>query len=101
MMVKKLLKFFVCEIYTELLKSVEIENFETGDIKNSDEKVASEIGSESAVDDVYQPFKNALVAGFSDSAKGVEDLFNSLTCSISEIRTKKFKLKIEVILDLG
>ena len=100
-MIKKLLKLFVCEIYTELLESVEIENFETGDIKNSDEKVTREISSESAVDDVYQPFKNALVAGFSDSAKGVEDLFNSLTCSISEIRTKKFKLKIEVIFDLG
>ena len=88
-MIKKLLKFFVCEINTELLESVKIENFETGDIENSDKKVASEISSESAVDDVYQPFENALVAGFSDSAKGVEDLFNGLTCLISEIRTKK------------
>ena len=90
MMVEKLLKLFVCEIDTELLESVEIENFETSDIKNSDEKVASEISSESAVDDVDQPFKNALVAGFGDSAKGVKDLFNGLTCLISEIETKKF-----------
>ena len=95
MMVEKLLQTLIRVVNTQLLKSVEIENFETGDIKNSDEKVASEISSESAVDDVYQPFKNALVAGFSDSAKGVEDLFNGLTCSISEIRTKN-RLKIEV-----
>ena len=71
MMVEKLLKLFVCEVNTQLFKSVEIENFETSDVKNSDEKVASEISSQGTVDDVYQPFKNALVAGFSDSTKGV------------------------------
>ena len=44
MMVEKLLQSLICVVDAQLLKSVEIENFETSDIQNTDEKISRQIG---------------------------------------------------------
>ena len=56
-MVEKLLKFFVCIVNTELFKRVKVENFKTGNIKNTDKDRARLVISKGAIYDSDQPIK--------------------------------------------
>ena len=54
-MVEELLESFVGVVDAKLFKSVELENFETSDIEDTDEVVSGEVGGEGAVDDLDEP----------------------------------------------
>ena len=44
-MVEELLQFFICKINAQLFKSIEIENFKTSNIKDTDEERSCKVFS--------------------------------------------------------
>ena len=65
-MVEELLEFFVCEVDAKLFECVEFENFETSNIKNTNEEGSWEICGKSTVDNNDQPVEKTLEHGPND-----------------------------------
>merc|ERR1719376_1531107 len=65
--VEELLKFFVGEVNTKLLESVELENLETSDVKYTDEVVSRQVGFQSDVQAHDDPVEQVLVRCFCKS----------------------------------
>ena len=55
--VEKLLQLLIGVVDAQLFERVKVENLETGNIQDSDEKVASQVGRQRAVNDVDQPLE--------------------------------------------
>jgi len=79
MVVEKLLKFFVGEVDAKLLKSVETENFETGNIETTDKERSWEFGSQSSVTLDSDKVEKFLEDTFGQSSSRVVTLFWGLT----------------------
>jgi len=77
--VEELLESLVGVVDAKLLESVELENFETSDIEDTDKVVSGKIGGQSSVDDRDQPLEKSVERGLDDSTNGVVDLLDGLT----------------------
>ena len=57
MMVEKLLETFIGVVDAKLLEGVEVENFKTGDIENTNEEVLWQISCKSTIDYSNKPIE--------------------------------------------
>ena len=67
MVVKELLKFFIRKIDAELFKGIELKDFETGNIEDTNEERSGKVGRKSTVDDCDKPIEKTLKDGFRHS----------------------------------
>jgi len=74
-----LLELLVRVVDAQLLESVEFENFEAGDIEDTDEERSGEIGGEGAVDDFDEPLEESIEDSLADGFEGEIDLVDGLT----------------------
>jgi len=77
--IEELLESLVGVVDAKLFESVKFENFETGDIEDTNEVVSGKIGGEGSVDDLDQPLEESVERGLDDSTNGVVDLLDGLT----------------------
>lgn len=78
-MVKKLLKFFVSVVDTQLFKSVEIKNFESSNIQDTNKVVSWKGWGKGSVDADAKPVEKTFENGLTEGRLGVLNLGDGLT----------------------
>ena len=78
-MVEELLESLVGIVDAELLKSVELENFETGNIQNTNEESTLNIGGQGTINDFYEPVEKAAKNGLGKGTERIDTLLDGLT----------------------
>jgi hypothetical protein len=79
--VEKLLELFVGKVDTKLLESVEIENFETGNIETTDKEGSGFHGGKGFVNVHGNPLEQFFKDSFGQSTPSVKDLLWGLSFS--------------------
>ena len=78
--IEQLLELLIGVVDTELFKAVEVEDFKTSNIKDSNEASALSLGSvKTSVDPGHYPLEQPLVGGLADGFHGELDLFLGLS----------------------
>ena len=78
-MVEELLELFVGEVDAQLFEGVEVENFETSNIQDTNEEVSWEGGGKGFVDVDTKPVEETFEDGLGEGTLGVGNLWASLT----------------------
>jgi len=78
-MVEKLLQFLIGEVDAKLLKSVEVEDFKSSNIQDTDELDTFLTGLQSLVDTLDQPLEETIEDGLSHGTDRVRDLVDVTT----------------------
>ena len=82
-MIEELLETFVGVVNAKLLKSVEVENFESSNIKHSAEETFWQIGRQCPIDNSDQVVEKTAEGSLGDCRKSIVTLIDSLTfCDI-------------------
>ena len=77
--IEELLETLVGVVDAKLLESVEVENFETGNIEHTTEETLWQISTQGAVDNLDQVIEETTEGSLSNGGEGVVTLVNSLT----------------------